>query len=58
MVEKNWKDDRIVLTPINLYMEYILLSYNNFLKEKLDKNWIHNHPNTAFSAMAQKILSL
>jgi hypothetical protein len=29
-----------------------------FLKEKLDKNWIHNHPNTAFSAMAQKILSL
>ena len=36
MVEKNWKDDRIVLTPINLYMEYILLSYNNFLKEKLD----------------------
>ena len=36
MVEKNWKEDRIVLTPINLYMEYILLSYNNFLKEKLD----------------------
>ena len=36
MVEKNWKEDRIVLTPINLYMEYILLSYYNFLKEKLD----------------------
>ena len=35
MVENEWKDDRIVLTPINLYMEYILLSYNNYLKENL-----------------------
>lgn len=32
----NWQNDRIILTPTNLYMEYILLSYNNFLKEKLD----------------------
>ncbi|MEE1129308.1 MAG: MarR family winged helix-turn-helix transcriptional regulator [Methanobrevibacter sp.] len=35
MVESEWKDDRIVLTPINLYMEYILLSYNRYLKENL-----------------------
>ncbi|WP_407374764.1 MarR family winged helix-turn-helix transcriptional regulator [Methanobrevibacter sp.] len=32
----NWQKDRIVLTPTNLYMEYILLSYNNFLKDKLN----------------------
>lgn len=36
MVNEEWKNDRIMLTPTNLYMEYILLSYNNFLKEKLD----------------------
>lgn len=36
MEDINWKNDRIILTPANLYMEYILLSYNNFLKEKLD----------------------
>ena len=36
MVEVNWENDRIILTPTNLYMEYILLSYNNFLKKKLD----------------------
>ncbi|MBQ2637188.1 MAG: winged helix-turn-helix transcriptional regulator [Methanobrevibacter sp.] len=36
MVDVNWENDRIVLTPTNLYMEYILLSYNNFLKEKLN----------------------
>ncbi len=36
MVEVNWKEDRIILTPINLYMEYMLLSYNNYLKDKLD----------------------
>ncbi|MBE6499574.1 MAG: winged helix-turn-helix transcriptional regulator [Methanobrevibacter thaueri] len=35
MVDIDWKEDRIVLTPTNLYMEYILLSYNNFLKENL-----------------------
>lgn len=35
MVESEWKNDRIVLTPINLYMEYILLSYNSYLKENL-----------------------
>ena len=35
MVDVNWENDRIVLTPINLYMEYILLSYNDFLKKKL-----------------------
>ena len=36
MVNINWENDRIVFTPTNLYMEYILLSYNNFLKENLD----------------------
>ncbi len=36
MVEVDWKEDRIILTPINLYMEYMLLSYNNYLKDKLD----------------------
>ena len=36
MVDVNWENDRIVLTPTNLYMEYILLSYNNFLKKKLN----------------------
>ena len=35
MVDVNWETDRIVLTPTNLYMEYILLSYNSFLKKKL-----------------------
>ena len=37
MVKVDWKNDRIVLTPTNLYMEYILLSYNSFLKENLDE---------------------
>ena len=32
----DWENDRILLTPTNLYMEYILLSYNNFLRQKLD----------------------
>ncbi len=36
MKDIDWKNDRIILTPTNLYMEYILLNYNNFLKEKLD----------------------
>lgn len=36
MEDINWEKDRILLTPTNLYMEYILLSYNNFLREKLD----------------------
>ena len=36
MVNIAWETDRIVFTPTNLYMEYILLSYNNFLKENLD----------------------
>lgn len=36
MVNIDWETDRIVFTPTNLYMEYILLSYNNFLKENLD----------------------
>lgn len=35
MVDVDWKNDRIALTPINLYMEYILLSYNNFLMKNL-----------------------
>ena len=37
MVNINWENDRIVFTPTNLYMEYILLSYNSFLKENLDE---------------------
>lgn len=36
MVKANWNDDRIALTPINLYMEYVLLSYNNYLKNNLN----------------------
>ena len=36
MADVNWENDRIVLTPINLYMEYILLSYNNYLKNNLN----------------------
>lgn len=36
MVDAEWQKDRIVLTPSNLYMEYILLSYNNYLKDKLE----------------------
>lgn len=36
MVDAEWQKDRIVLTPTNLYMEYALLSYNNYLKNKLD----------------------
>lgn len=35
MDEINWKTDRILITPINLYMEYVLLSYNDFLTKKL-----------------------
>ena len=37
MVKIDWKSDRIVFTPTSLYMEYILLSYNSFLKENLDE---------------------
>ena len=36
MVDEEWQKDRIVFTPTNLYMEYILLSYNNYLKNKLE----------------------
>jgi len=36
MVDTEWQKDRIVFTPTNLYMEYILLSYNNYLKDKLE----------------------
>lgn len=36
MVDANWNKDRILITPLNLYMEYILLSYNEYLKEKLN----------------------
>jgi DNA-binding MarR family transcriptional regulator len=36
MVNTEWQKDRIVLTPTNLYMEYILLNYNNYLKDKLE----------------------
>lgn len=36
MDDINWKNDRILLTPINLYMEYLQLSYNDFLIKKLE----------------------
>ena len=36
MVNAEWQKDRIIFTPTNLYMEYILLSYNNYLKNKLE----------------------
>ena len=36
MVDEEWQKDRIIFTPTNLYMEYILLSYNNYLKNKLE----------------------
>lgn len=36
MVDVNWKNDRIAITPLNLYMEYILLSYNDYLKKKFE----------------------
>ena len=36
MVDEEWQKDRIIFTPTNLYMEYILLSYNNYLKDKLE----------------------
>lgn len=36
MVNAEWQKDRIIFTPTNLYMEYILLSYNNYLKDKLE----------------------
>lgn len=36
MVDTNWNDDRILLTPVNLYFEYLLLQYNNYLKDKLE----------------------
>lgn len=36
MDDINWKNDRILLTPINLYMEYLQLNYNDFLTKKLE----------------------
>lgn len=35
MDDIDWKNDRILITPINLYMEYLLLSYNDYLLNKL-----------------------
>lgn len=35
MTDVNWENHRILITPINLYMEYLLLSYNDFLIKKL-----------------------
>lgn len=35
MNDIDWKNDRIIITPINLYMEYLLLSYNDYLLNKL-----------------------
>ena len=39
MDDINWKNDRILLTPINLYMEYLQLSYNDFLIKKLEDKY-------------------
>lgn len=46
MVDGDWKKDRIIFTPLNLYMEYILLSYNNYLKDHLDdEGYMYNNGN-------------
>ncbi len=36
MVEVNWQKERVLVTPITLYMEYINLKYGAFLKEKFE----------------------
>ena len=36
MVEVNWQKERVLVTPITLYMEYINLKYTAFLKEKFE----------------------
>lgn len=35
MVEANWENGQIIFTPLNLYLEYILLGYDKFLKEHI-----------------------
>lgn len=35
MVDAGWDKERILITPLTLYMEYINLKYDAFLKEKL-----------------------
>ena len=35
MVDAGWDEERVLFTPLTLYMEYINLKYDAFLKEKL-----------------------
>lgn len=35
-MDKSKLDERMPFTPITLYMDYMLLRYNNYLKDKLD----------------------
>ena len=35
MVDAGWDNERILLTPLTLYMEYINLKYDSFIKDKL-----------------------
>ncbi len=35
MVDSGWDNERILLTPLTLYMEYINLKYDSFIKDKL-----------------------
>lgn len=35
MVELYWSEDEILSTNLNMYLEYILFKYNNFLKEHI-----------------------
>lgn len=39
MVEVNWPEERILFTTVNMYMEYILMGHQDFLKNMLrDEN--------------------
>ena len=35
MVDVNWSEEKIMNTNLNMYIEYILFRYNNFLKENI-----------------------
>ena len=35
MVDVNWSEEKIINTNLNMYIEYILFRYNNFLKENI-----------------------
>jgi len=35
MVNVDWEDNRVLSTPVSLYIEYIYLMHNSFIKSKL-----------------------